>query len=58
MGGWICGETDLDYPTIGIEMARINSKIGIEMARINWREFNWNDVLGYLDPYQHASWAK
>ena len=47
MGGWICGESDLDYP-----------KIGIEMARINWREFYWNDVLGYLDPYQHASWAK
>ena len=43
---------------IGIEMARINSKIGIEMVRINWREFYWNDVLGYLDPYQHASWAK
>ena len=48
MGGSICGENDLDYPKIGIEMARINSKIGIY----------WNDVLGYLDPYQHASWAK
>ena len=30
-----CGESDLDYPKIGIEMARINSKIGNEMARIN-----------------------
>ena len=55
-----CGESDLDNPKIGIEMARINSKIGIgiEMTRINWREIFWNDVLGYLDPYQHASWAK
>ena len=38
MGGWICGENNLDYPKIGIEMVRINSKIGIEMARINRRE--------------------
>ena len=53
MGGWICGENDLDYPKIGIEMARINSKIGIEMARINWRGIYWDDILGYLDPYQH-----
>ena len=44
MGGWICGESDLDYP-----------KIGIEIVRINLREIDWNDVLGYLDPYQHAS---
>ena len=43
MGGWICGESDLDYP-----------KIEIEMARINWREIYWNDVLWYLDPYQHV----
>ena len=35
MGGWICSESDLDYPKIGIEMARINSKFGIEMTRIN-----------------------
>ena len=34
MGGWICGENGLDYPKIGIEMTRINSKIGIEMARL------------------------
>ena len=33
--GWICGENDLDYPKIGIEMAIINSNIGIAMARIN-----------------------
>ena len=47
MGGWICGESDFDYP-----------KIGIEIARINGRKIYWNDVLRYLDPYQHASWAK
>ena len=58
MGGWNCSGSDLDYPKIGIEMAIINSKIGIAMARINWREIYWNNVLGYPDPYQHASWAK
>ena len=58
MGGWNCGGSDLNYPKIGIEMAIINSKIGIAMARINWSEIYWNDVPGYLDPYQHASWAK
>ena len=49
MGGWICGESNLDHSKIGI---------GIEMARINWSEIYWNDVLEYLDPYQHASCAK
>ena len=58
MGGWICGENDLDYPKIRIEMMRINSNIEIEMVRINWREIYEIDVLGYLDPYQHAVWAK
>jgi len=24
MGGWNCGGSDLNYPKIGIEMARIN----------------------------------
>ena len=47
MGGWIYSESELDHP-----------KIGIEMTRINRREIYWNDVLVYLDPYQHASWAK
>ena len=47
MGGWNCGRSDLNYP-----------KIGIAMARINWSEIYWNDILGYLDPYQHASWVK
>ena len=41
-----------------VEVIQIILKIGIEMARINWREIYWNDVLGYLDPYQHAPWAK
>ena len=59
MGDWICGGNDLKYAKkTWIKMVRINSEIGIEMARINWRELYWNDVLGYLDPYQHASWAK
>ena len=58
MGGWNCGGSDLNYPKIGIEIAIINSKIGIAMARISWSEIYWNDVLGYLDSYQHASWAK
>ena len=33
MGGWICGENDLDYP-----------KIRVKMAKINWREnlLNWH----------------
>ena len=26
MGGWICGESDFDYPKIGIEIARINGR--------------------------------
>ena len=47
MGGWICGESNLDY-----------LKIGIEMTIINWREIYWNETLGYLDLYQHAPWAK
>ena len=47
MDGWICVGSDLNYP-----------KIWIKMARLNWREFYWNDVLGYLYLYQHASWAK
>ena len=58
MGGWNCGGSDLNYPKIRIEMAIINSKIRIAMARINWSEIYWNDVLGFLDLYQHASWAK
>ena len=47
MGDWIYGGNDFEY-----------AKTKNKMARINWWEIYWNDVLGYLDPYQHATWAK